>query len=154
MISTMNEGGSSADEVRPLEWGSYIIRPTDAKLPGISHVPNSSGIYAWYSRQGDLLYIGRSVSMNTRLRRHHMTLWGGVLLSYRLVPHHLLAGVEMAHIKTLGPYHNAAEQSDGLPFWDAMCAAIDSAWRDVWPEMSERVRARERAITEQIAARL
>jgi hypothetical protein len=117
-------------------------------------VPNSSGIYAWHSRDGDLLYIGRSVSMNSRLRRHHMPCWGGAMLSYRLVPGEYLAGVEMAHIKTLEPFHNAAQESDGLPFWGAMCAAIDAAWRGVWPEMRERVRARESAIAEQIAARL
>jgi hypothetical protein len=140
--------------VTPLEWGAYIIRPTDKKYPRIYDVPNQSGVYAWYSREGDLLYIGRSLSMNSRLRSHHMPGFGGAMLSYRLVPEKYLAGVEMAHVKTLEPFHNSARESADLPFWGAMCAAIDGAWRDIWPEMYERVRARESAINEQIAARL
>jgi hypothetical protein len=154
MICTTAGTVSSAERhPAPLEWGAYVIRPTDAKVRP-QDVPNSCGIYAWHSREGDLLYIGRSVSMNSRLRRHHMPMYGGFTLSYRLVPSEYLAGVEMAHIKTLEPFHNAAQESDGLPFWGAMCAAIDAAWRGVWPEMRERVRARESAIAEQIAARL
>jgi hypothetical protein len=137
----------------PLDWGGYILRPTDPKVRALD-VPNSSGIYAWHSRDGDLLYIGRSVSMNSRLRMHHMPGFGGFALSYRLVPEEFLAGVEMAHVKTLEPFHNVAHEAAGLPFWDAMCGAIDAAWRDVWPEMRERVQARESAIIEQIAARL
>lgn len=154
MIRTTSRAVSSAERhPGPLDWGGYILRPTDAKVRP-QDVPNSSGIYGWHSREGDLLYIGRSVTMNSRLRRHHMPVWGGFSLSYRLVPAEYLAGVEMAHIKTLEPFHNAAQESDGLPFWDAMCGAIDAAWRDVWPPMRERVRARESAIAEQIAARL
>jgi hypothetical protein len=142
----------------PLAWGGYIIRPTDQKYPSIRHIPDCSGIYGWYTRDGDLMYVGRSRRMRSRLRDHHMPSFGGSMLSYRLVPEQYLAGVEMAHIKTLEPYHNDAREAAGLPFWDAMCGAIDAAWQDVWPVMYERVYATERAIVrkvaEQIAARL
>ena len=138
----------------PLAWGGYIIRPTDRKYPSIRDIPRASGIYGWYSRDGDLLYVGRSRCMGSRLRDHHMPSFGGVMLSYRMVPEQYLDGVEMAHIKTLEPFHNEACEAADTPFWNAMCAAIDAAWRDVWPTMLERVRARETAIHEQIASRL
>jgi hypothetical protein len=143
-----------AQDALPLEWGGFIIRPTDRKYTSIHDIPNACGIYAWYSWDGDLLYVGRSRSMSSRLRGHHMPDWGGRLLSYRLVPERHLAGVEMAHIKTLGPYHNQALEASSLPFWGAMCSAIDQAWQDVLPAMQERVEARESAIVDQIAARL
>jgi hypothetical protein len=160
-------GGRGSDSIRsamtrkkraegpmPLDWAGWIIRPTDQKYPSIYDLPNTSGIYAWYSKEGDLLYIGRSVAMNSRLRQHHMGAFGGRMLSYREVPERYLAGVEMAHINTLAPFHNEAREASSLPFWDDMCAAIELAWLDVWPAMNARVAARESAINEQIAARL
>jgi hypothetical protein len=138
----------------PLEWGGYIIRPTDEKFDSIYDLPNDGGVYAWYSREGDLLYVGRSIEMNSRLRRHHMPLWGGVLLSYRIVPDRYLAGVERAHIDALCPYHNVSRESANLPFWGSFCQAIRAAWEDVLPAMKERVRTREHEIAEQIAGRL
>lgn len=141
-------------EPTPLEWGGWIIRPTDRKYQRSEEIPNSSGIYAWYSREGDLLYVGRSKAMNTRLWDHHMVFWGGVLLSYREVPEEYLNGVEMVHIKTLAPSQNVARQAAALPFWGAMSQAIDRAWQDVLPAMKERIAARDTALAEQIAARL
>jgi|GEM_PF-4003765 len=139
---------------RPLEWADYLIRPTDQKYPTTQGIPNASGVYAWYSRDGDLLYIGRSLTLNTRLRKHHMPMFGGVLLSYRPVPDEYLAGVEMAHVKTLEPFHNEAREACGLPFWDDLCRAIDAAWADVLPGMRARVIAHDRETNEQIAAGL
>lgn len=153
-IDAADRFGGAFPASASLDWGGYIIRPTDRKYPSIHGIPNSSGIYGWYSRDGDLLYIGRSVSMNSRLRDHHMPCWGGSMLSYREVPLEYLAGVEMAHIRTLAPYHNVAREGASLPFWKDFCAAIDAAWCEVLPAMQERVEARETAIAEQIAARL
>jgi hypothetical protein len=54
----------------PLEWGGYIIRPSDEKHSSYAGFPNEPGIYAMYSRVGDLMYVGRSVAIATRLRQH------------------------------------------------------------------------------------
>lgn len=145
---------SEDEQPSPLTWGGFIIRPTDPKFAEFRHVPNVSGVYAWYSRDGDLLYIGRSTSMNSRLRGHHMPMLGGVSFSFRPVPYRHLNGVEMAHIDTLRPFQNAGYEAEHLDFWDDFCAAIDSAWRDVLPEQEARVAARNREDAARMAATL
>lgn len=141
----------------PLEWGAYIIRPSDQKYEDIRRAPNEPGIYAWYSRRGDLMYIGRSVAIATRLRQHQtgtcftMT---PTLFSFRVVPRELMSGVEVAHIDTLAPPENRYRDSFSTPFQDELERAIDAAWRDVLADQKARVYAAYSAYIEQIAARL
>lgn len=140
-----------------MEWGAYIIRPTDRKYEDIREAQNEPGVYAWYSRRGDLMYIGRSVAIATRLHQHRtgtaFTMTPS-LFSFRVVPRELVAGVEVAHIDALDPPENRSRDSSSTPFQDELEAAIDAAWRDVLPAQKERVYAAYTAYLEQIAARL
>jgi hypothetical protein len=147
----------SAHDVRPLDWGAYIIRPTDQKHEDIYAAPNVPGIYAWYSRAGDLMYVGRSVAIATRLRQHRQgTVFDATpsLYSYRLIPFELMAGVEVAHIDTLSPPENRYRDSYSTPFQHDLEAAIEAIWRDVLPAQRERLHAGYMRLAEQIAARL
>jgi hypothetical protein len=151
----------SAQDMRradpPLIWGAYIIRPTDRKYEDIREAPNAPGIYAWYSRAGDLMYVGRSVAIASRLRQHQRrtAFWATPsLYSYRLVPPELVAGVEVAHIDALSPRENRSKDSASTPFQDALTAAIEAAWQDVLSAQQARLDAAYTKLAEQIAARL
>jgi hypothetical protein len=142
----------------PLTWGGYIIRPTDAKYRDIREAPNECGIYGWYSGDGDLMYVGRSVAIATRLRQHRLGthFMGGepAYFSFKLVPERFVAGVEVAHIRTLEPPENTLMESRSVPFWDALVAAIDSIWADDLPRQRARLDARYTELAEQIARSL
>lgn len=145
------------DQPSPLEWGGWIIRPTDAKHEDIRSAPNTSGIYAWYAKNGYLMYVGRSVRIATRLRQHREgTCFTATpsLFSYREVPEHLIAGVEAAHINALNPIENRAGESRSTPFREAMEAALEAAWRDVLPVQREWLNAAYMRLAQEFAASL
>lgn len=141
----------------PLDWGGWFIRPTDRKYENIREAPNTPGIYAWYARNGYLMYVGRSVNIATRLRQHRegtCFMATPSLFSFREVPDRLIAGVEAAHILALSPIENRAGETSRTPFHDAMMAAIDAAWRDVLPAQKTWLDAAYTKLMEEIAARL
>lgn len=141
----------------PLAWGGYIIRPADQKHEDIRLAPNTSGIYAWYARNGYLMYVGRSVNIAARLRQHRAgTCFTATpsLYSFRRVPEHLIAGVEGAHIRTLSPIENRAGESRSTPFQQEMEAAIDAAWCDALPVQIAWLNDAYTKLNEQIAAQL
>lgn len=142
----------------PEVWGEYIIRPTDERLASIGDAPNSPGIYAYYSQDGDLMYIGRSTSIINRLKQHRDETWFSsgrpACYSFRLVPMDVLPGVEMAHVKTLAPFENRSAEARSLPYWDAFCAEIAKCWGDAADDHRERVAARSIKLSEQMAERM
>lgn len=145
-------------EPLPLEWGGYIIRPTDEKHQSFAGFPNAPGVYALYTSVGDLMYVGRSVAIATRLRQHDGTaFWGGKpsLYSFRLVPLGFIAAVECAHIQALAPPENQFMEVGGhAAMRRPMISAIERIWREALPAQRERLDAAYTVIAEQIAARL
>jgi hypothetical protein len=135
---TAEECTRNAQEM-PLAWGGYIIRPTDRRYADIREAPNTSGIYAWYAKNGYLMYVGRSVQIATRLRQHQMTSFTArpSLFSFLEVPDRLIAAVEGAHIRVLAPIENRAGESRSTSFQKEMEAAIEAEWRDVLPVQTE-----------------
>jgi hypothetical protein len=143
----------------PLDWGAYILRPTDPHYPWLSHklAPHESGIYALHSCDGDLMYIGRSNDISDRLFRHQTRTAFSIdphYYSFRRVPKLLIAAVEVAHIKALQPHENSFDESAATTFTPQIRDAICTAWAKVLPEMKRRVYARYSDEIEQIAARL
>src|SRR5213592_540796 len=109
-------------------------------MPGLY----SPGIYAWYTRNGYLMYVGRSANISNRLRQHQQgTCFTATpsLFSYRLVPERLIAGVEAAHLLALDPIENRAGEARRAPFHDAMMQAISSAWCEALSVQTEWLNA-------------
>jgi hypothetical protein len=143
----------------PLEWGGYIIRPSDEKHSSYAGFPNEPGIYAMYSRVGDLMYVGRSVAIATRLRQHAQGTYffGGSpsMYSFKLVPEPLITAVEVAHIKALEPPENVLRESGGkISLIETMVPAIHQIWAYELPRQRARLDTYYRETAEQIAARL
>ena len=145
-------------DVMPLVWGGYIIRPADTKYSNVYDAPNAPGIYGWYTSKGDLMYIGRSVAIQTRLRQHERqtVFWGGspTYYSYKLVPECALLPVEVAHIKALQPVENQFLEAGYPSVQDQMIPAIKQVWGDELPRQKARLESQYRALAEQIASRL
>jgi hypothetical protein len=143
----------------PLDWGGYILRPTDPHYPWSRHrlAPHESGIYALHSCDGDLMYVGRSNDIGGRLLRHKTRSAFSIdphYFSFRRVPRNLIAAIEVAHIKALCPHENEFEESAATFFTPQLRDAICAAWADVLPEINQRVHERYSQEMEQIAARL
>lgn len=142
----------------PLVWGGYIIRPDDEKFSSYRGFPNEPGIYGMYTKDQDLIYIGRSVAIASRLRQHaRRTFFQGgdpSFYSYRLVPECAIMAVEVAHIKALGPRENQFMEVGGCLLREPMTPAVAHVWRDALPVQRARVDARYSEMMEQIAARL
>lgn len=142
----------------PLTWGGYIIRPTDPKFTDIRQAPNVPGIYAMYTKDGDLMYVGRSVAISDRLwqhkRRSHFVDARPVFYSWREVPEFAIAGVEVAHIKALTPIENRFMEAGVHAIHDQMMEAISATWADCLPEMKRRIDENLTRDLEQIASRL
>jgi hypothetical protein len=155
---TREEYSPASAVIQPLEWGGYIIRPDDAKFKNVADAPNDPGIYGWYTADQDLVYIGRSTAIASRLRQHQRRtfFWGGdpVFFSFRTVPLTLIAGVECAHIRALGTMENSFMESKSVAFGADLETAIQQAWEKVFTEQRDRVSARYHALAEKIAARL
>jgi hypothetical protein len=156
--TTATYTGRTIENTTNVPWPDWIIRPTDEKLTNIREAPNDAGIYGWYSGDGDLMYIGRSIAIATRLQQHRMStmFFGGdpVFYSYRLVPYQLIGAVEVAHIDTLDPPENRYRDSYSAPFVPAMCAELRKLWEPVLPAQRARLDARSMEIAQQIASRL
>ncbi len=142
----------------PLTWAGYIIRPTDEKYADVADAPQESGIYGWYTSHGDLMYVGRSNSIRSRLRQHERgTIFLGgrpTFYSYKLVPDCAIVGVEVAHIKALAPRENSFMEAGCSLLNEQMIAAIEHVWKDAMPVQVARLDAQYSAIIQQIADRL
>jgi hypothetical protein len=145
-------------QAMPLAWGGYIIRPSDPKFTDRRQAPNDCGIYAWYTRDCELMYVGRSKAISTRLVQHDKgtNFCGGrpTYYSYRLIPEHLVSGVENAHIRALNPRENMYAEGWSVAFGEELEAAIQRAWREVLPAQTASLEKKYTALAEQIAARL
>jgi hypothetical protein len=120
----------------PLTWGGMLMRPgkpilTVRDLLFSSAVPCASGIYALRAADGAVIYIGRAVDLNRRLRRHYRATNGTpglAVFSFHLVPEYALYDVEVAHIYGMQPENNALYEPVRWEGHDAMVAAVRAAW--------------------------
>ena len=142
----------------PLEWGAYIIRPEDRKHTNTREASNGPGIYAWYTADQDLIYVGQSVHIATRLFQHQTGtfFWLGVpsYFSFREVPLQYLDAVEAAHIRVLAPYENKSWGRGSCEFGAELSAAIQQAWADVRPAQHDRIDAISDRMSEELAEKI
>jgi hypothetical protein len=107
-------------------------------IDDINYAPTVSGVYALSDEDGMLLYIGKSLSIQTRMAQHYwaMTLRHGkrfARFSWLEVPPFALQGVEVAHIHALLPPLNILLES---PVW-AGHKALTQRVSDVWESAYE-----------------
>lgn len=107
---------------------------------------------------GELMYIGRSKTIQDRLRKHERrTVFSSgnpTHFSFKIVPESLIAAVEVAHIRALAPFENMFMEASGSTLHDPMTAAIQQAWGNTAGAHRESIGVRHSALLEQIAARL
>ena len=111
------------------KWRDYILKPTAPLFKKIETDVPGGGVYALFSKDDDLLYIGRTVSFNSRLNSHF---WANKIpykfFSTLDMPGELITDMEFAHIHALRPPHNGLFGHWVHPERACMIAAVREAW--------------------------
>jgi hypothetical protein len=119
----------------PLHWGAYLLRP-EMQLYAPNHpAPTACAIYGLFSADGRVLYIGRTVQLQARIRQHLFASLRGLRgkfdrYGFRLAPEHMLRDFEIAHIQALYPEQNYSCENPEWEPHDEMVAALRCIWRE------------------------
>ena len=122
--------GKDVSGLKIPEWRDYLLLPDAIQIErGESHPTAGSGIYALFGREGILLYIGKTLSLNQRMNQHF---WARVIpfKTYAAIEVHddFVADLEVAHIYALKPPCNSLYERVRTDNHDDMVAAITAAW--------------------------
>lgn len=112
------------------DWSRYVLAPSDPYYESWRHIYGvPCGIYALWSEDSGLLYIGLSTNIKSRIRAHEKR---GVIpfqsVSYVEVPDIALQAVETAHIFALSPPYNAKYDESSWTGHPFMVDAIRIVW--------------------------
>lgn len=122
-------------EAAPLEWGGMLLRPGRRRYSRhtLSDVPIESGIYALATADGDVVYVGKAISLHQRLSQHYQRVRFGQeapfdIFAILCIPQYALGDVEVAHIHALQPERNRLYEPSRWPGHGAMVAALRGIW--------------------------
>lgn len=129
---TRTELHSLTDYARSAEqaaWRDYILKPNAPLFTRKERKPRGGGLYALFSKDDDLLYIGKTLSFNQRLNAHT---WANKIayqfFSVLDMPPELITDMEFAHIHALRPPINGLFAHWVHPERPGMIAAVREAW--------------------------
>lgn len=102
---------SLEDIAIPKCWQNLLILPTDQRFSDIQDLPTDPGLYAMYTQDGRLMYVGKSNNIHHRLRQHERRSfwfndWPAFYSCRPIEDHVMLHRVEVAHIYALTPSEN------------------------------------------------
>lgn len=109
----------------------YIVG-IDMPIQEYGKVPTAqSGIYFLFAHDGEMLYIGKAVSIAHRLLQHTRSGKEFTHFGCLAVPDDLVAGIEAAYIEAIRPGENRKLEPVRWEHRAAMVDAIRKRWADV-----------------------
>jgi hypothetical protein len=112
-------------------WQQYVVG-IDMPIQEYGEVPTAqSGVYFLFAHDGEMLYIGKAISIHYRLSQHARAGREFTHFGCLEVPAGLVAGIEAAYIEAIRPGENMKLEPTRWEHHGAMVEAIKDRWAAV-----------------------